>query len=53
MPLTELPGITEPRDVHLLRLEHLERGSVEDGERCLREMRGVELANRLVESPLA
>jgi hypothetical protein len=38
--------------VHLLRLEHLERGRVEQGERCLLELLGVELARRLEESPL-
>lgn len=48
-----LGGRTDALDVHLLRLEHLDLGRVEHGDRCLRELLGVELANKLEESPLA
>jgi len=48
-----LDGKMDALDVHLLRLEHLDLGSVEHGDRCLRELLGVELANKLEESPLA
>lgn len=51
--LVVLGGRTEALDVHLLRLEHLDLGRVEHGDRCLRELLGVELANKLEESPLA
>lgn len=48
-----LEGTTDALEVHLLRLEHLDLGRVEQGERCLLELLGVELARRLEESPLA
>ena len=51
-PPPALDGTTEAREVHLLRLEHLDRGRVEQGDRCRLELRGVELASRLDESAL-
>lgn len=47
-----LEGTTDALEVHLLRLEHLDLGRVEHGERCLLEDLGVELARRLDESTL-
>lgn len=47
-----LEGTTDALEVHLLRLEHLDLGRVEQGERCLLELLGVELASRLEESTL-